>query len=110
MAVVVVDASNLDRNMYLLTQVMETGLPVVLALNMSDTAKARGIEIDVEALSKHLGIPVVALVARSGLGVDELRDAIIESFDAPAARPSWNWPDELGEAVAEPSSRRERRV
>lgn len=71
-AVVVADASNLERNLFLATQVMELGLPVVLALNMSDVARENGLKIDTAALSRALGVQVVELVARTGEGVPEL--------------------------------------
>ncbi len=74
--VIVVDASNLQRNLYFATQVIELGYPTVLALNMIDVAQENGHEIDTEGLSKALGVPVVPLVASKGDGVVELRAAI----------------------------------
>ncbi|MFQ5434688.1 MAG: ferrous iron transport protein B, partial [Anaerolineae bacterium] len=69
----VVDASNLERNLYLAVQVLELGVPVVIALNMADQAAAMGIEIDREQLSHLLGgIPIVSTVASRGEGVDRL--------------------------------------
>ncbi|RKZ05356.1 ferrous iron transport protein B, partial [Candidatus Fermentibacteria bacterium] len=62
----VVDASNLERNLYLTTQLMELGVPVLIALNMIDIAEARGIRIDSEGLSQILGIPVIRTVANRG--------------------------------------------
>ncbi|MFQ5484546.1 MAG: ferrous iron transport protein B, partial [Desulfobacterales bacterium] len=70
----IVDASNLERNLYLVIQFLEMGLQVCLALNMVDVAKKRRIEIDTKKLSALLGIPVVETVARSGLGKKELMD------------------------------------
>src|SRR4051794_15103319 len=55
----IVDASNLDRNLYLTTQALELGLPVVVALNMVDVAESQGIRIDADRLSRQLGVPVV---------------------------------------------------
>ena len=72
----VVDASNLERNLYLTTQLLEMNVPVVVALNMMDMAKQRGIRIEVEHLEKHLGCPVVPIVASKKKGIDELRTAI----------------------------------
>ncbi|MEN7972521.1 MAG: Fe(2+) transporter permease subunit FeoB, partial [Verrucomicrobiota bacterium] len=72
----VVDASNLERNLYLTTQLLEMDVPVVVALNMMDMAKQRGIRIEVEHLEKHLGCPVVPIVASKKRGVEELREAI----------------------------------
>lgn len=72
MVVNIVDASNLERNLYLTLQFMEMGTPVCIALNMMDVAKKRGIDIDIEKLSALLGVPVVPMVARTGKGRDDL--------------------------------------
>ncbi|MDI9370542.1 MAG: ferrous iron transport protein B [Synergistaceae bacterium] len=80
LAVVVADASNLERSLYLAVQVLETGLPLVLALNMMDMAVEKGITIDVDRLSTLLGAPVVPTVARRGEGVEELKEMIIASL------------------------------
>jgi ferrous iron transport protein B len=71
----IVDASNLERNLYLTLQFMELGIPICIALNMVDVAKARGIEIDVDNLARVLEVPVFPTVARSGEGKKELIDA-----------------------------------
>ena len=71
----IVDASNLERNLYLAIQFMEMGIPNCIALNMMDVAKARGIEIDAAKLSDLLGVPVVPTIARKGYGKTELMDA-----------------------------------
>ena len=76
-AVVVVDAANLERNLYLVVQILETGIPVILDLNMLDAASSRGIEVDTAELSDRLGVPVVSTVARSGAGLEDLKDAIV---------------------------------
>lgn len=68
----IVDASNLERNLYLTTQFLEMGAPLIIALNMMDVAKSRGIEINCKKLSDLLGLPVVPIVARTGKGTDEL--------------------------------------
>jgi ferrous iron transport protein B len=68
----VVDATQLARGLYLVLQLLELGLPCVVALNMMDVARQRGVAIDVPLLGKQLGVPVVPLVARSGMGLDEL--------------------------------------
>lgn len=72
MVINIVDASNLERNLYLSVQFMEMGLPVCIALNMMDVAKKRGIEIDIQKLSSLLGLPVVPIVARDGKGKQDL--------------------------------------
>ena len=69
----IVDASNLYRNLYLVSQVLELGLPTVVALNMSDVADARGIRIDVDTLSRCLGVPVVRVCANRRQGLGDLR-------------------------------------
>ncbi len=71
----IVDASNLERNLYLTTQFLELGVPLVIALNMVDVAKTRGITVQAEKLEEILGVPVVPIVARSGLGTPALIDA-----------------------------------
>ena len=76
--VAVVDASNLERNLYLVVQLMELGSPLVLALNMSDVAAAQGCLIDGPHLSALLGgVPIVATVGHRGQGVDQLMDAVL---------------------------------
>lgn len=68
----IVDGTNIERNLYLTLQVLETKIPTVIALNMMDEVEASGTKIDVQKLSKILGVPVVPIVARNGNGVDEL--------------------------------------
>lgn len=75
----IVDASNLERNLYLSCQFLELGVPMVIALNMVDVAESRGISIDTDNLSRLLGIPVVPIVARAGKGIDDLFEAILET-------------------------------
>ncbi len=72
----VIDASNLERNLYLTTQLLEMNVTVVVALNMMDMAKQRGIRIEVEHLAEHLGCPVIPLVASKKKGMEELRTTI----------------------------------
>uniref|UniRef100_A0A7C1JFD5 Fe(2+) transporter FeoB n=1 Tax=Caldilinea aerophila TaxID=133453 RepID=A0A7C1JFD5_9CHLR len=75
----VLDAANLERNLYLTTQILETGVPLLVVLNMLDQARARGIQIDAARLSQALGgRSVVELVARRGQGMDVLRNRIVE--------------------------------
>ena len=75
MVINIVDASNLERNLYLSLQFMEMGLPICIALNMIDVAKTRGIDIDIEKLSELLGVPVIPTIARKGVGKQELMNA-----------------------------------
>ena len=78
----ILDASNLERNLYLTLQFMEMGLPVCIALNMMDVAAHRGIEIDVMALSDALNVPIIPIVARSGKGTQELMQAAGKVLEA----------------------------
>ena len=73
----VVDAANLERNLYLTTQLLEMGVPIVLVLNMMDVARKRGIDIDTKKLSQELGCPVVPIVAISGEGMNILKQEIL---------------------------------
>lgn len=78
--VVVADATNLKRNLLLFTQILDLGIPTVLALNMMDQAKAQEIHIDVENLSNDIGIPVVGISARNNEGIKELKSAIAQQL------------------------------
>ncbi len=75
----VLDASNLERNLYLTTQLLELNKPIVFALNMVDDARRQGASIDVEQLSVLLGGPVVPTVGNRGEGTDALKEAIVGS-------------------------------
>lgn len=83
--VVVVDASNLARNLYLATQVIETGANVVIALNMTDIANRRGTPVDPAAVEAALGVPVVSTTARTGAGIGELKDAVLRACPGTSA-------------------------
>lgn len=72
----VVDATNLERNLLLTTEIMERDVPMIIALNMIDEAGHKGVQIDVEQLEKLLGIPVIPTVAVSGEGLKDLVDAL----------------------------------
>jgi ferrous iron transport protein B len=74
----VVDASNLERNFYLTTELLELGRPVVVVLNMSDVAEAGGLRIDAAELSRRLGAPVIPAVGSRGQGVEALTAAVLE--------------------------------
>ncbi|MBL8130505.1 MAG: ferrous iron transport protein B [Anaerolineae bacterium] len=82
--VAVADAANLERNLYLVCQLIELGAPLILALNMSDMARGRGLKIDVPALSEALGgIPVVEVIGTRSVGLDALRAAILRRDSTP---------------------------
>ena len=92
--VCVTDATNLRLNLRLVVEARRLGLPTVLALNMTDVAKHRGVEIDVPALERELGMPVVQTVAVKRGGADELIGAIQSHMsDRPAAVSEWKAPD-----------------
>jgi ferrous iron transport protein B len=95
-ALCVVDASNLRRNLFLVSQISELGLPVVVALNMSDEAAARGLRLDPAALSARLGVPVVPTVAPKAEGLDALKAALA----APGRLAPVAWPAAVLEAAA----------
>ncbi|MEY3416211.1 MAG: ferrous iron transport protein [Bacteroidota bacterium] len=77
--IVVADASNLKRNLLLFTEIKDLGIPIVLAINMVDVAKRQGISINIEQLKTKLGVPVVAINARTGEGIDWLKVATLAS-------------------------------
>ncbi|HEX2864976.1 MAG TPA: ferrous iron transport protein B, partial [Deinococcales bacterium] len=77
----VLDAGNLERNLYLTLQMLELGLPVVVALNLLDEAEAKGMGVDPKALQAALGVPVVPTIASRGEGVHDLIPAAIEAFN-----------------------------
>ncbi len=76
LAILVVDASNLRRNLLYVSQVIDLKIPVIVALTMSDIAKKRGIRIDIDGLSREMQVPIVAVNARTGKGVDQLKSTI----------------------------------
>lgn len=79
----IVDATNIERNLYLSLQLMELGIPMVLALNMMDEVRASGNSIDVELLSAHLGVPVIPISAGKNEGISDLLDAVTETVRQP---------------------------
>jgi len=93
-----IDASNLERNLYMATQVIELGLPTVVALNMMDVAHRRGMDINVELLQKRLGVPVVACEAAKGKGIMELRLALSQN-PLPVPQMKMDKPHLIDEAV-----------
>lgn len=98
--VVVLDAANLERNLYLCLQLRQLGRPLIVALNMMDVAEAEGLETDVEALQKTLGVPVVPVVARTGKGVPELLAVLGGEAPAPVEEREWSLSGECEDALA----------
>lgn len=97
--VCVVDASNLERNLYLVVQIMDIGLPVVVALNMMDEAEAQERTIDVKKLSEGLQCPVVPMVANKNIGIDTLKKVLKERVD-PAYRRQWRMAPVMEEVLS----------
>lgn len=83
----IIDASNLERNLYLTTQFFELGIPIIIALNMIDAARDRGIEVKADRLAEFLGVPVVPIIARSGYGTRTLME---ETVRLAARKKEWN--------------------
>jgi len=83
----VVDASNLERNLFLTTELLEIGCPVVVVLNMADMARDRGLQIDVAALSARLGVPVVPAIGNRGEGMNEIIEAVANVLANTASLP-----------------------
>ncbi len=86
MLINVVDASNLERNLYLTLQLLELGIPCIVALNMLDIAEHQNMQIDIQALSEQLGCPVIPMVSTKASGIDKLKDTI-DSFPATKRKP-----------------------
>ena len=96
----IVDATNLERNLYLVHQILDLGRPVILVMNMMDLAAEAGLNVRVARLEKELGIPVIACEAVNGKGLVELRVAMSRS-DLPLARHAWDVPAPIAPAVSE---------
>lgn len=105
LVVIVVDASNLERNLYFATQVLELGYPSVIALNMVDVAERNGHHIHSAELSRRLGVPVYPMTASEGAGVDSLRQAILGAAQGRLPTPSHSRFGELPEALTSAISR-----
>ncbi len=95
--VVVVDASNLQRNLYLVSQILELGRPMVVALNMMDVAQRRGIQVCPAVLQEQLGLSVIPIVGHKGRGIPELKEAIATAHSAPM--PDWSLPGAMLEEL-----------
>jgi ferrous iron transport protein B len=97
--IIVLDASSLDRNAYIATQVLEFGLPAVVALTMVDVAISRGIKIDLPELSKALGVPVVPVNAPDGSGIDELKATLHKTLHHPGKVLELDYPEDFKRGV-----------
>lgn len=98
----IVDASNLERNLYLTTQLLELGVPVVVALNMMDIVKKKGEELSSKALAKKLGCPVCEISAINNTGLPELKETVNQLLNKPAAPKSeFTYEQKVNAAIAE---------
>ena len=100
----IVDASNLDRHLYLASQILDTGLPTILVLNMWDTALRHGLTIHVDRLREKLGIPVVVTEANHRRGIEDVRLAVLQAPQAVAAPQHQVFPTEFVDACGKASS------
>ena len=95
----VVDASNVVRNLFLASQVADLGLPLVIALNMSDAADQADIRVEAALLARHLGVPVVRTVATKGEGVEALEKAVNHAVDHGTLMAQVAWPEAVDRAI-----------
>lgn len=96
----IIDGTNLERNLYLTTQVVELGIPVVVAVNMMDIVKKNGDKINIKELSRQLACPVVEISALKGTGVMEAAEAAIEAAGGPATIPQYEFSGAVEHAIA----------
>ncbi|MEE9311681.1 MAG: ferrous iron transport protein B, partial [Planctomycetota bacterium] len=99
--IVVLDASSLDRNLYLGTQILEFGLPTIVVLTMVDVAEKRGIKIDSAKLSELLEVPVVEVNSPEGTGLDELKSTLHKALHHPGKPLKLKYPEQLKKGVDE---------
>jgi ferrous iron transport protein B len=95
--VCIVDASNLERNLYLVSQIIDQQYPLIIVLNMVDVAERSGIHINFEALAKSLGVPVIPTIGSKGVGIMKLKTAISNGFSISPAVRKWELPKPVGE-------------
>ncbi|MBD1398611.1 ferrous iron transport protein B [Pontibacter sp. JH31] len=100
LVIVTADASNLKRNLLLFTQLADLRIPAVLALNMMDVAETEGVKIDIEALQRELGVPVIPMNARKGVGIAALKIVTSQQL-APAKAAFFDIPEELEVVVSQ---------
>jgi ferrous iron transport protein B len=93
LVVTVVDATNLERNLYLVSQLIDRQLPMLVALTMTDLAQDAGLSVDVGILAAELGVPVIPVIAAKGIGIPELRAAIMATRTAAGRARMWQLPE-----------------
>ncbi|MBK5112162.1 MAG: ferrous iron transport protein B [Candidatus Heimdallarchaeota archaeon] len=99
LVIAVLDASNLERNLYLTIQLMELGVNLLIVLNMMDLAEGKGLTIDVENLSNNLEIPIIETIASKEIGLDELKGAICHYLDNPIKPKPIKWAGKIAECL-----------
>lgn len=97
----IVDATNLDRHLYLTSQLLDLGEPVVVAVNMIDAAESQGVKIDCAKLGEQLGVPVVPIQANRGIGLDELKKVVLAEAESGRLPTGVPFPDAFEREVAE---------
>ncbi len=95
----VVDANLLDRNLYLTLQLLEMGIPTVVALNFYEESRDSGIEVDAAGLGRVLGVPVVEIDALRGAGIPELMDAAVEASKRPPGSKQFEYDDHIEDSI-----------
>jgi len=98
LVVCVVDAGNLERNLYLVSQIQDLGVPMIIALNMMDEVEAKGRVIDIKKLSDSLGVPVVPTIANQNQGIDELKELMSQGVQANYKR-AWRMAPDMEEDI-----------
>ena len=98
---IVADAANFERSLFLTSQLLETGIPAVLALNMMDVAASRGMDINISKLSDELNIPVLPIMARQNKGIDDLLESTVKILHSTSKQHlDINYPDSIKAAVS----------
>lgn len=98
LVICVVDASNLERNLYLVSQIQDTGLPIIVALNMIDELEKQGKKVNAKRLSQELGVPVIPMVANQNVGIEEIKQTIADGVEATYTR-KWRTAPDLEEQL-----------
>ena len=96
----VIDASHLERNLYLIAQIIDIGHPTVIALNMFDLAQNHGDEIDFEKMSNILGVPVIPTIGTKGVGIDKILNALVEVSEKQIHPKPLMYPDDIENSLA----------
>ena len=96
----VIDASNLERNLYLTTLLLELDINLLLVLNMTDIAEEKGYKINVKALSEKLGVPIITTIATKGKGLVELKEAILKAAQSPTKKSNLNYGKKIESIIA----------